>query len=126
MAISGPSQDFPPAAKNNGFVPFRHKLLNSLPAGSRLRRKPGRASPVDQTGASYGLNVVDLPQYSKTELQSGTTFERVSLYNQGQDIGFQDASGTLAPRQSPFYQRAVFGQTVNQSQRTTKTARHFG
>jgi hypothetical protein len=108
-----------------------HKFL--LIALSQLARRgggesafPGRASPADQAGANYGLNVMDSSQFSKAELQSGTTLEGDFLCNQGQDIGFEDASGAFASWQSPFHQRAVLGQTVNQPQRTTKTARHFG
>jgi hypothetical protein len=54
------------------------------------------------------------------------TFRRGSFRNQGQQVGFQNASGAFAPRQSPFHQCAVFRQAVNQSQRTTKAACGFG
>jgi hypothetical protein len=40
VSFVGPSKNFPLAVKNDSGVNFGHKLLNSLPAGKRLRRDP--------------------------------------------------------------------------------------
>jgi hypothetical protein len=51
----------------------------------------------------------------KADLQAAAMFRRGSVRHQGQQVGFQNASGTLAPRQFPFHQCAIFGQAVNEA-----------